>query len=248
VYVKIWPPPLDFGSDFEVGCSWQIGMDPSLHAHLGGPRVPRLGGPVADLLQRQRVRVGVCPPLRERAEPAAGIADVGEVDVASDDIGDVVAHGFATECVGDSGQGLQVRAVRGQQGERLGIGEGERVAFGLAEGGAYLPDSQDGGRGLDGGTELDGGRGLDGGAGSLGGGTQHGPFCDLIPIAVDLSEIIPAVMGAAGGIDGHVQVGAAGFSPLTPAAVGFLPGQAARHGAVGGQAGGGIGERGHVPG
>jgi hypothetical protein len=55
-------------------------------------------------------------------------------------------------------------------------------------------------------------------------------------------------MGAAGGVDGHVQVGAAGFGPLAPAAVGFLPGQAARHGAVGGQAGDGIGQRGHVPG
>ncbi len=92
MYVKIWASPLDFGSDFEVRCPWQVGMDPSLHADLGGARVPRLGGAVADLLQRQRVRVGVGPALRERAEPAAGVADVGEVDVARDDVADLVAN------------------------------------------------------------------------------------------------------------------------------------------------------------
>src|ERR1017187_6251023 len=43
VYVKIWAPTLDFGSDFEVRCAWYIGMDPALHAHLGGPGGPGLG-------------------------------------------------------------------------------------------------------------------------------------------------------------------------------------------------------------
>jgi len=60
-------------------------------------------GPVADLLQRQRVRVGVGAPLRERAEPAAGVADIGEVDVAGDDVGDVVADDLAAQRVGDPG-------------------------------------------------------------------------------------------------------------------------------------------------
>ena len=52
-------------------------------------------------------------------------------------------------------------------------------------------------------------------------------------------------MGAAGGVDGHEQVGAA---DLGQAAVGLLPGQAAGPGAVGGQAGGRVGQRGHVRG
>src|SRR5712691_1491343 len=90
MYVNIRAPPLDFGSDFEIGCSWQVGMDAALHAHLGGAGVPGFGGAVADLLQRERVRVGVGAALRERAEPAAGVADVGEVDVAGDNVGDVV--------------------------------------------------------------------------------------------------------------------------------------------------------------
>ena len=61
--VKIRAPSLDFGSDFEICCPGQVGMNASLHAHLGGARVPGLGGPVADLLERQRVRVGVGPAL-----------------------------------------------------------------------------------------------------------------------------------------------------------------------------------------
>jgi hypothetical protein len=47
--VKIWASPLDFGSDFEICCSWQIGMDPSLHTHLRGAGVPGFCRTVADL-------------------------------------------------------------------------------------------------------------------------------------------------------------------------------------------------------
>src|SRR2546430_12614744 len=122
-------------------------MDASLHAHLGGAGIPGLGGPVADLLEREGVRVGVGPALGERAEPAAGVADVGEVDVAGDDVGDVVADDLAAQRVGDAGQRLQVGAVRGQPGESLVVGEGGRVAFGLPEGGGGLAGAEDGGGG-----------------------------------------------------------------------------------------------------
>ena len=149
--VKIRATPLDFGSNFEIGCPWQIGMDASLHAHLGGTGFPGLGGTVPDLLQRQRVRVGVGPALGERTEPAAGVADVGEVDVAGDDVGDVVADDLAAQRVGDAGQRLQVGAVRGQQGKGLIVGEGGRVALGLPERRGGLAWAED-----DGGADLGG--------------------------------------------------------------------------------------------
>ena len=144
MYVKIWAPPLDFGSDFEICCSRQVGMDAALHAHLGGAGVPGFGGAVADLLQRQRVRVGVGPALRERAEPAAGVADVGEVDVAGDDVGHVVALHLAAQRVGQAGQRLELGSVRGQQGDGLVVGEGGRVTFGLPERGGDLAGGQHG--------------------------------------------------------------------------------------------------------
>ena len=145
--VKIWAAPLYFGSDFEICRSRQIGVDASLHAHLGGAGLPRLGRTVADLLEREGVRVGVGAALGEGAEPAAGVADVGEVDVAGDDVGDVVADDLAAQRVGDPGQRLQVGAVRAEQGDGLGVGEGGRVAFGLAEGGGDLAGREHGGSG-----------------------------------------------------------------------------------------------------
>src|SRR5580658_3437087 len=147
MYVKIWAASLYFRSDFEICCPWEIGMNASLHTYLGCAGLPRLDRTVADLLEREGVRVGVGAALGERAEPAAGVADVGEVDVAGDDVGDVVADDLAAQCVGDPGQCLQVGAVRRQQGDGLVVGEGGRVAFGLAEGGGGLADREDGGSG-----------------------------------------------------------------------------------------------------
>ena len=229
-------------------------MDASLHAHFSGTGVPGFGGPVADLPQREGIRVGIGAALGERAEPAAGVADVGEVDVAGDHVGDVVPVDLAAQPVGDPGQFLQIRAVGGEQGDGLVVGEGGRVPFGLPERGGDLAAGQD--RGSAGGSRspvgpvgawhLVGVRGLSaGGARGGGRGGVAASFGDLLPVAVDLGEIRPAVMGTAGGVDGYVQVGAAG---IAPAAVRLLPRQAARHGAVGGQAGRRVGQRGHVPG
>ena len=64
----------------------QISVAPA--AHASSTRSPTC-------CHRQRVGVGVGAPLGERAEPAAGVADVGEVDVPVDDVGDVVADDVA---------------------------------------------------------------------------------------------------------------------------------------------------------
>src|SRR6185437_16422589 len=146
-------------------------------------------------------------------EPAAGVADVGEVDVASDDVGDVVAVDLAAQRVGDVGQRLQVGPVRGQQGEGLVVGEGGRVAFGLPEGGGGLagPENGRGSGALSaGGAGMQAGGFSPGGACGLGWGGEAGPFGYLVPVAVDLGEVFPAVMGTADGVDGDVQVRAAG--------------------------------------
>src|SRR5690348_15772758 len=180
--VKIRLTTLDFGSDFEIGCAWQIGMDAALHAHFRGTGVPGFGGPIADLLQREGVRVGIGAPLGERAEPAAGVADVGEVDVAGDHVGDVVPVDLAAQPVGDPGQFLQVRAVGGEEGDGLGVGEGGRVTFGLPERGSDFAAGQDGGSAGSGRGGSPGGSGVGGGSprgsgargGGVGGGSPRG--------------------------------------------------------------------------
>ena len=100
VDVHLRHPALHRGDQVEVGGAGELGVDAALHAHLGRAELPRLLGAVGDLLQRQGVRVGVGAPLGERAEPAADVADVGEVDVAVDDVGHLVADGLPPQVVG----------------------------------------------------------------------------------------------------------------------------------------------------
>ena len=87
----------------------------------------------ATSVDRQRVGIGVAFALRERAEPAAGIADVGEVDVAVDDERDVVADGVAAQRIRQRRNGLQRRAVGGGQCEVLVVGAVRRIALGGAQ-------------------------------------------------------------------------------------------------------------------
>jgi hypothetical protein len=108
-------------------------MDTALHADLRGARGPGLVRAVADLLQGQGVRVRIGAPLRERAEPAAGVADVREVDVPGDHVGDIVAADLTAERVSDAGQRLEVRAIGGEEGDRLVVGQGGRVPLRLPE-------------------------------------------------------------------------------------------------------------------
>ena len=75
-------------------------VDATLQADLRGAQGLSLGGSLADLLQGQGEGVRVRPALGERAEPAADVADVGEVDVAVDHVGDVITDDFPTHFIG----------------------------------------------------------------------------------------------------------------------------------------------------
>jgi hypothetical protein len=66
-------------------------------------------------------------------------------------------------------------------------------------------------------------------------GRRPRPFPYEFPVTVDLAEVLAAVRGAAGRVDGDVQVGAA--RGLAPAAVRFLPGEGGRDRRLVGQAG-----------
>jgi hypothetical protein len=78
---------------------------------------PRLGlaHPLADLVQRQQVGVAAQVErertLGEGAEPALEGADVGVVDVAVDDEGDVVADEVAAHAVRELDDGVEVGAA-----------------------------------------------------------------------------------------------------------------------------------------
>ena len=84
--------------DVEVEGAGQIRMDPALHANLGGARFPCFLCTVGHLVQGQGVGLRIRLPLCECAESAPHVADVREVDVPVDHVGDLVADGLV--CAG----------------------------------------------------------------------------------------------------------------------------------------------------
>ena len=147
----------------------------------------RLPRPVGDLVGRQRERVRVALALGERAEPAAGVADVGEVDVAVDHEGHVVADDVATQRIRKRGNGIQSRAVGGRQRQVLVVAAAGGVALGRAQRREHV------------------------GVDALG--RAGGEFADLgadgLPVAERAAEIAAGLGVAALGVDRGVQVGAA---------------------------------------
>src|SRR5205085_7211631 len=95
VHVQVGQLALDRAAEVDVVVAVEAGVDPALEADLDGAALPRLVAASEDLLDRDEVRRSAQVlgelALRERAEPAAEVADVGVVDVARDDVADLVA-------------------------------------------------------------------------------------------------------------------------------------------------------------
>src|SRR6266516_2520664 len=81
-------------------------MDPALETYLRRPALPRFLAAPHDFFMRHQVRRAAQGrgqlPLRERAEAAAEVTDIRVLDVASDDIADLVAAHLSPETVRSS--------------------------------------------------------------------------------------------------------------------------------------------------
>ena len=110
--------------EVQIEGTGKIGVDTALHADLARAEFPRLLGAVGHLGERERVGLAVLLSLRERAEAAAHVADVREVDVAVDHVGDLVADGLGPQVVGDMGEGLERGPLGGEQRQGLPVGDG----------------------------------------------------------------------------------------------------------------------------
>ena len=177
-------------------------------AHASSTRSPTC-------VQRQRVGVGVGAPLGERAEPAAGVADVGEVDVPVHDVGDVVAVDVAR----GRRRPARTSASRSvpsapQQGQVLGVGEPGRVALGV-------PAARPAPRGRRRPARCECPSRAD---------TVRSRSSD--PVAVDGVEVAAPVVGPPDGVDLDVQVDPA---RRRPGLVRLLPRQPGRRRALDGQ-------------
>ena len=82
------------------------------------PRLPRLEHSFGDLLRAERERVGIRLALGEGTEPAAGVADIGEVDIAVDHERHLVTDSASPQFVSHLGDGIHLVTGRGEQGQR----------------------------------------------------------------------------------------------------------------------------------
>ena len=119
VHVHLGRRVFDGTADIQIGVAGVLGVDAALHAYLGGAASPCLGTTTRDLVE---VEVVGCTSqilaelaLGEGAELTLEVADVGVVDIAIDDIGDLVAIDLAAQRVGRSHDGHEVVTPRGEQ-------------------------------------------------------------------------------------------------------------------------------------
>src|SRR5439155_9471488 len=99
---------LDGGQDVPVGEGVHVGVDAPLHAHLGGAAADRFLHLAEHEVQAVGVSVGLPALPLEGAELAVHEADVGEIDVAVDDVGDLVADVGGAHGVGGADQGAEI--------------------------------------------------------------------------------------------------------------------------------------------
>ena len=115
----------DGAAQGEVGGAGVFRVDAALQADFGGAALPGLLAAPDDLVHVEVVgaaaQILAELALREGAELAAEIADVGVVDVAGDDIGDGVAVDGAPQIIGGGADSVEFLAARFEQPDDVGF-------------------------------------------------------------------------------------------------------------------------------
>ena len=123
VHVHVGHRVLHGAGDVDVVVAVEVGVDAALQRHLGGAHLPRLGGALGDVVERQQVRraaqVQRQRPLREAAELALERAHVGVVDVAVVHPRDGVADRLVAQFVGQLGDRRHLGAAGPEQRDDL---------------------------------------------------------------------------------------------------------------------------------
>ena len=110
---------LDSSADVQIGGAGVLGMDAALHAHFRGTTLPRLHAPTGDFVE---IEVIGSPPkiltelaLGEGTKLTPEVADVGVIDIAIDDVRDLVAIDLVAQRIGSSQDRHEIVAPRGKE-------------------------------------------------------------------------------------------------------------------------------------
>src|SRR5580698_1476447 len=88
---------LDGAQNVAIEKAVEIARQSALDADLGGAAVPGFSRFLYKMFGGMRIGVGGSGAARETAEATADEADIGEIDVAVDDVSDCVADGFVAQ-------------------------------------------------------------------------------------------------------------------------------------------------------
>jgi len=119
---------LDRAKNIAVIKLGEIARKPTLNAYFGRAESPRFYRLTRHVVQRVKVGVFLSRPAAECAELASHETDIGEVDVAVDDVGNDVARKFGAQNIRGNQQAEQVIPLR----------IGQRVRFFQRELGSIL--------------------------------------------------------------------------------------------------------------
>jgi len=93
----------------------QIRIEAALDADFGRPSPPGFLGAPDDLIEIQHFCALLITPFRKAAELTAHIANIGEVDVATDDEACPIAMHFSAKRIGSQQQRIEISAFRLKQ-------------------------------------------------------------------------------------------------------------------------------------
>ena len=97
----------------------EVSWEPALDADFGGSAIDGFADAAEDFVARERISIRGTGTAAKSAKAAADKADVGEIDVAIDDVGDGVTDGFAAETVSRGDESVEGWTFSGGEAEGL---------------------------------------------------------------------------------------------------------------------------------
>src|SRR5712692_11002692 len=98
---------LDRAQEVAIEKSIEITGQPALNANFRCATIPGLAGAAHDFFERERVGVRRGGATSKSAKTAAHKTDIGEINVAVEDVGDRFSDGFAPQMIRDGYQRVQ---------------------------------------------------------------------------------------------------------------------------------------------
>jgi hypothetical protein len=117
VYVDVWNSFPYCSHDFDISIAIHLGVEPTENPNFGRTCAPRLDRPFDDLIYRQEIGLRIVLSRSEGAKSARPDADIGEVYVSIDYVGDVVTDARLSDSVRGREHRVKISSTHVEQSE-----------------------------------------------------------------------------------------------------------------------------------